>query len=332
MLGEVRAPSSQVIAVFGGSGFLGRYVVGALVKRGYRVRVAVRRPGLANFLQVVGSVGQIHSVQVNLRYPESIARAAEGADGVVNLVGVLAERGRQTFDALQAHGPRLVAEATPPGASLVHVSALGADPDSPSLYARSKAQGEEAVRRIRPDAVIYRPSVIFGPGDSFFNRFASLARALPVLPLAGADTRFQPVFAADVSDAVARGIEGRVAGGIYELGGPEVKTLREIVEMVLAVTERRRLVVALPPRLARAQAWALELLDLLTLGLLPNELRLTRDQVALLQTDNVVSDLARAEGRTLEGIGIAPTAMEAIVPSYLVRFRRTGQFDIERAT
>ena len=331
MFGEVRAPSSQVITVFGGSGFLGRYVVGALVKRGYRVRVAVRRPGLANFLQVVGSVGQIHSVQANLRYPESVARAAEGADGVVNLVGILGARGRQTFDALQANGPRLVAEATPRGASLVHVSALGADPNSPSLYARSKAHGEEAVLRVRPDAVIYRPSVIFGPGDSFFNRFASLARALPVLPLAGADTRFQPVYAADVSEAVARAVEGRVPGGIYELGGPEVKTLREIVDMVLAVTERRRLVLSLPPRLARVQAWGLELADLLTLGLLPNELRLTRDQVALLETDNVVSDLARTEGRTLDGIGIAPTAMEAIIPSYLVRFRRTGQFDIERA-
>jgi uncharacterized protein YbjT (DUF2867 family) len=331
MFGEVRAPSSQVITVFGGSGFLGRYVVGALAKRGYRVRVAVRRPGLANSLQVVGSVGQIHAVQANLRYPESIARAAEGADGVVNLVGILGERGRQTFEALQANGPRLVAEATPPGASLVHVSALGADPHSPSLYARSKAHGEEAVLRTRPDAVIYRPSVIFGPGDSFFNRFASLARALPVLPLAGADTRFQPVFAADVSEAVARGVEGRVPGGIYELGGPEVKTLREIVEDVLAVTERRRLVLSLPPRLARVQAWGLELADLLTLGLLPNELRLTRDQVALLETDNVVSEKARTERRTLEGIGIAATATEAIIPSYLVRFRRTGQFDIERA-
>lgn len=332
MFGEVRAPSSQVITVFGGSGFLGRYVVGALVKRGYRVRVAVRRPELANFLQVAGSVGQIHAVQANLRHPDSVARAADGADGVVNLVGILQESGRQRFGAVQANGPRLVADATPRAASLVHVSAIGADPRSPSLYARSKAEGEEAVLRTRPDAVIYRPSVVFGPGDSLFNRFATLARALPVLPLAGADTRFQPVFAADVSEAVARGIEGRVRGGTYELGGPEVKTLRELVEIVLAVTERRRLVVSLPPRLARVQAFGMEMLDALTLGLLPKELRLTRDQVSLLQTDNVVSEAAKAEGRTLEGIGIQPSALEAIIPSYLTRFRKTGQFHIERAT
>ena len=331
MFGEVRTPSSQVITVFGGSGFLGRYVVGALVKRGYRVRVAVRRPELANFLQVVGSVGQIHAVQANLRFPDSIGRAAEGADGVINLVGILGESGRQRFKRLHGDGARLVAEATPRAATLVHVSAIGADPDSPSVYARSKAEGEDGVRQVRPDAVILRPSVIFGPGDSFFNRFAALARALPVLPLAGSDTRFQPVFAADVSEAVVRGIEGRIGGGVYELGGPEVRTLRELVEMVLAATGRRRLLLALPPGAARLQARVLEIVDLLTLGLLPNELRLTRDQVALLQRDNVVSEEAKANGRTLEGIGILPSAPEAIVPSYLVRFRKKGQFDVERA-
>jgi NADH dehydrogenase len=215
---------------------------------------------------------------------------------------------------------------------LVHVSAIGADAGSRSAYARSKAQGEAAVGAEHPDAVIVRPSLLFGQGDSFFNRFAALARALPVLPLAGAETRFQPVFAGDVAEAIARAVDGRVPGGrIYEFGGPEVRSLRELVEYVLTVTERKRLVLPLSDRLARMQARIMELADTLTLGLLPDELKLTRDQLALLAVDNVVSQAAVAEGRTLEGIGISPRALEAIVPNYLTRFRKTGQFNLERA-
>jgi uncharacterized protein YbjT (DUF2867 family) len=334
MVDSSRPLSPQLATVFGGSGFLGHYVVRALTKRNYRVRVAVRRPNLAGNVQPIGVVGQIQAVQANLRFPSSVEAAVRDATVVINLVGILQESGRQSFDAVQADGARTVAEAAASvGARMIHVSAIGADAASESAYARTKADGEAAVRQARPDAVIFRPSVIFGPGDSFFNRFAALARVMPVLPLAGADTRFQPVYAADVSEAIGRAVDGRVAGGqTYELGGPEVKTLRELVEYVLAVTERRRMVLSLPLKAARIQALVTETLDMLTLGLLPATLKLTRDQIALLGRDNVVSEEAVREGRTLEGIGITPTALKAIVPSYLVRFRRSGQFDIGRDT
>lgn len=336
MIGAVRRPSGQLVTVFGGSGFLGRHVVRALARRGYRIRVAVRRPDLAGHLQPLGVVGQIHAVQANLRHRGSIVHALDRADAVVNLVGILHPTARQTFDAVHAQGARWVAEAAAADARLVHVSALGADLGSPSDYARSKAEGEAALLAVRPDAVVMRPSLLFGPGDSFFNRFAALARVLPVVPLAGADTRFQPVFAGDVGEAIARAVDGAVAGGqiaggqIYELGGPEIKTLRQLVAYVLEVTGRKRVVLALPWRLARLQARVLELVDAATLGLLPDALKLSRDQVALLERDNLVSEEAIREGRTLAALGIAPTALEAVVPSYLVRFRKTGQFDIER--
>ncbi|WP_375457662.1 complex I NDUFA9 subunit family protein [uncultured Enterovirga sp.] len=323
--------SPKLVTVFGGTGFLGRHVVRSLAARGYRVRVAVRRPNLGFFLRPLGVVGQIQLVQANLRFDESIRSAVAGADAVVNLVGILQESGRQGFHEVQAAGPQAIAEATPPGIPIVHVSAIGADLRSPSQYARSKAQGEAAVASAHPGAVILRPSLLFGQGDSFFNRFAGLARALPVLPLAGADTRFQPVFVGDVAEAAARAVDGVVPGGIYELGGPEIRTLRELVDYVLAITERRRLVLALPVGAARAQARLLEIVDALTLGLLPDALKLTRDQVDLLQVDNVVSAAAEQEGRTLKAFGIVPCAMEAIVPGYLTRFRKTGQFEIERA-
>ncbi len=324
--------SPKFVTVFGGSGFLGRHVVRALAKRGYRIRVAVRRPDLAFFLQPLGAVGQIQLVQANLRYPDSVKRAVDRADAVVNCVGILNESARQRFSWVQAEGARGVAEATGAGLPLVQVSAIGADANSESAYARTKGLGEQAVMAARPDAVIVRPSILFGQGDSFFNRFAGLARALPVLPIAGSDTRFQPVWVGDVAEAIARAVDGKVEKGrTYELGGPEVKTLRELVEYVLQVTERKRAVVALPEGVARIQARLLEIADTLTLGLLPDDLKLTRDQLILLRSDNVVSEQAKAEGRTLEGMGITPRAMEAIVPGYLTRFRRTGQFDLERA-
>src|SRR5215212_887220 len=309
--------SPQIVTVFGGSGFIGRAVVAVLARKNFRIRVAVRRPNLAGNVQPFGFPGQIHPVQANLRFPDSVTDAVRGASVVINLVGVLRQKGRQSFTAVHAEGARRVADAAAAaGARLIHVSALGA---------------EAAVRAAVPEAVILRPSVVFGPGDGFFNRFGSLARMLPVLPLAGAETRFQPVYVGDVAEAIARAVAGSVAGGrVSELGGPEVRTLRELVEYVLKITERRRLVLALSPRFAGWQAVLTETLDLLSLGLMPNDFVLTRDQVALLQRDNVVSAEAKAEGRTLEGIGIAPTAIEAIAPAYLTRFRKTGQFDLKR--
>jgi len=330
MIGAIRTPAQQVVTVFGGTGFLGRHVVSALAKRGYRVIMASRQPNRSYYLPQ-GRVGQIYSVQANLRYPDSIANAVAKADHVINLVGILKESGRQRFDAVQAQGPRIIAEAAKPGTTIIHVSAIGADLHSESLYARSKAEGEAALLNARPDAIIIRPSLLFGPGDGFFTRFASLARMLPVLPLVGADTRFQPVYAGDVAAAIVKAVDGEVPGGrTYEFGGPEIRTLREFVEYVLQVTERRRLILPVPAAVGRTQGSILGFLDRLLLGLLPNEFAMTRDQAILLEKDNVVSESAVRDGRTLEGLGITPTNVEAIVPAYLVRFRKTGQFDLKR--
>src|SRR5690606_12880292 len=223
---------------------------------------------------------------------------------------------RQSFEAVHAQAPQVIAEAAKPGTTIVHVSALGADPQSESAYARSKAAGEAALLKARPDAIIIRPSLMFGPGDGLFTRFASLARALPVLPLAGADTRFQPVYAGDVAAAIVKAVDGAVPGGrIYEFGGPEIKTLREIVEYVLEATERKRAIVPVSAGLGRIQGSVVCFLDKILLGLLPNELSMTRDQALMLEKDNVVSEDAIREGRTLQGLGITPTTIEAIVPA-----------------
>jgi uncharacterized protein YbjT (DUF2867 family) len=310
-----------LVTVFGGSGFLGRSVVRALCKRDYRVRVAVRRPELAGHLQPLGKVGQIHAVQANLRYPASVEAAMRDADVAINLVGILAPSGAQTFDAVQAEGADTVAKAVAAaGARMVHVSAIGADANSPSHYARSKAAGEQAVLSAVPSATILRPSVVFGPEDDFTNRFASLARMSPALPLIGGGaTKLQPVYVGDVATAVADVVDGKAkAGATYELGGPEVLSMREIMEVILATTGRKRMLVSLPFGLAKLQA--------LFLQFAPGPLRLTADQVELLRRDNVVSNAAKAAGLTLEGLGIAPDSLEAIVPQYLWRFRKTGQF------
>jgi len=316
----IRPPSETLVTVFGGSGFLGRHVVRALAKQGYRIRAAVRRPDLAGHLQPMGTVGQIHAVQANLRNAASVEAAARDSDMVVNLVGILFERGRQGFAAVQADGAEYVARAAAQnGARMVHVSAIGADPQSPASYARSKADGEARVLAALPSATIVRPSVIFGPEDTFFNRFAALAQISPVLPLVGGGhTRFQPVFVGDVAAVIAQGVAGKTRGGtIYELGGPDVKTFKELMEFTLQTIERRRLLVPLPFGIAKFKAWFLQFL--------PNP-PLTPDQVELLKSDNVVSDAAKQDGRTLEGLGHTPTAMMTIVPSYLWRFRKTGQF------
>ncbi len=322
------ARDARLVTVVGGSGFVGRHVVRALARHGYRIRVAVRRPDLAGHLQPLGGVGQIHAVQANVRFPHSLDAAMAGADAVVNLVGILSESGRQTFGAVQAQGAKAVADAAARAcvSRLVQMSALGASPDSQSAYATSKARGEAAALESGIPSVVLRPSVVFGPEDQFFNRFAALARMLPVMPIVGSGTQFQPVFVGDVAEAVVRAVASAAPGRVYELGGPDAVTLREIVEAVLRITGRSRAIVDLPFGIGRLQAGAMEIANTLTLGLMPREFLITRDQVELLKTDNVVSQEARAEGRTLEGLGIEPSAFEAIVPSYLWRFRKTGQF------
>jgi uncharacterized protein YbjT (DUF2867 family) len=315
--------SGTLVTVFGGSGFVGRYVVQALAKSGCRVRVAVRRPGGAFHLQPLGSVGQIHAVQANLRDEASVRRAVAGADGVVNLVGILHQSGKQSFDAVQAKGAGIIAKAAREAGAraLVHISALGASRSSRSIYARSKAEGEEAVMEAYRDATILRPSIIFGPEDAFFNRFASMARFAPLMPLiGGGKTRFQPIYVGDVAQAVVAGLDGRARTGVpYELGGPKVYTFREVLDLIAEYTQRERSYVRVPFWFAKLKASFLQML--------PNA-PLTVDQVRLLQSDNVVSKQAIDEVRTLSDLGIEPHAVEAIVPRYLVRFRPKGEFSL----
>ena len=255
-----RSPYDTLVTVYGGSGFLGRHVVRALAKRHYRIRVAVGRPELAGFLQPLGRVGQIHAVQANLRHAPSVEAAARDAHVLINLVGILFERGRQRFDAVHAYGAEQVAlAANAHGARMVHVSAIGADANSPSAYARSKANAEQLVLAAQPSTVIMRPSILFGPEDDFFNRFAALARMSPALPLIGGGlTRFQPVFVGDVATAIADAVDGKARPGtIYELGGPDVRTFKELMQFVLATIERKRLLVSVPFFLAKLQAMLL---------------------------------------------------------------------------
>lgn len=319
--------SDRIVTVFGGSGFIGRHVIRSLAEQGWRVRNACRRPDLAHHLQPLGSVGQIVSVQANIRDTPSVRAAVEGADAVVNLVAIAHESGKQTFKHVHVEGAARVAEAAKEAGvkTLVQISALGADIESKSLYARTKAEGETAVLKAFPDAVILRPSVVFGPEDNFLNRFAALARLSPVLPLVGGGhTKFQPVFAGDVADAVAAVLGGKAKpGATYELGGPEVMTFREIMRYILEVTNRKRLLVPLPFPIAVLQAQFLQML--------PNPL-LTTDQVELLRRDSIVSHAAAKNGRLLENLGVRGTAMEAVVPAYLYRFRKAGQFTDMHAT
>ena len=322
-------PADRLAVVFGGSGFIGRHVIRALVKRGWRVRVAVRRPDLANFLQPIGVVGQINSVQANLRFPDSIEAALVGADAAINLVGVKKQRGAQRFDAVHVDGAAALARAVAArGLPLVHMSGIGANPASPSAYIASKAKGEAAIRAAAPSAIVLRPSIVFGPEDDFFNRFALLARYSPVLPVfGGGATRLQPVYVGDVAEAAARLLEiESAAGHAYELGGPEIMTLRQVVEFVCRVAERRRILVSVPFGLAAGLAGLTEFVDSISLGFFPKALAMSRDDIALLRTDNVVSPEAIAAGLTLAGLGIDAEGVEAVAPAYLYRFRRSGQF------
>ena len=311
----------KLVTIFGGSGFIGTQLVQALARRGYRIRVAVRRPDLAGHVRMFGFPGQIHPVQANLRFPQSVERAVDGADIVVNLVGILFERGGQRFDAVQVGGARTVAQAAQrAGATrLVHMSAIGASETSPSAYARAKARGEKEVLKAFPQAVIVRPSLVFGAHDGFFNLFGFLARISPVLPVISGDTRIQPVYVGDVAEALALAVEGGAKPGtVYELGGPEIITVRQAMEAVLAETRRKRVLLPVPSGLAGALAHIT--------GLLPRPL-LTPDQVRQLGIENVVSGPSIKAGHTLEGLGITPVSMHAILPTYLWRFRRHGEFD-----
>ncbi|MBW6398024.1 complex I NDUFA9 subunit family protein [Roseomonas sp. HJA6] len=306
---------SGVATVFGGAGFIGRQIVQRLARQGYTVRIAARDTERSARLRPLGDVGQVEPVAASVTDDASVARAVAGADVVVNLVGILFERKRGDFERIHAEGAGRVARAAAAAGvrRLVQISALGADPDSPSLYARTKAAGEAAVREAFPDATILRPSVVFGPDDQFFNRFAGLAVLLPVMPVIEGATRFQPVYVGDVADAVMAAIDrGDATGRTYELGGPRVMTMRDVLEFVLEHTHRRRPLVTVPHGLAAFQA---------RLGECLPTPPLTRDQLSLLARDNVVSPQAAG----LEALGVAPKAAEAIVPAYLARFRQAGR-------
>jgi NADH dehydrogenase len=326
-----RLERGSLATVLGGSGFVGRHAIRALARDGWRVRAATRRPDLAGYLQPMGAVGQIHPVQANLRYPDSVRRAVQGADTVVNLVGILAEcrlclsrAARQTFHAVHVAGARAAARAAREAGArtFVHVSAIGADRGYWAKYARTKAAGEAAVLAEFPSAVILRPSLVFGPDDQLFNRFAGLARSAPLMPLIGGGrTRMQPVYVGDVAAAIAAACAGRAkAGTVYELGGPDVVTFRGLLDLTQAWSGHRRRYLPVPFWLAQVGAF-------LT-AWMPQSLRpITVDQVRMLMRPNVVSDGAVEEGRTLAGLGIEhPHAMAAIVPAYLERFQPHGQF------
>ncbi|NTJ44281.1 complex I NDUFA9 subunit family protein [Agrobacterium larrymoorei] len=311
-----------LVTVFGGSGFVGRHIVRTLAKRGYRIRVAVRRPDLAGFLQPLGNVGQISFAQANLRYKDSIVKAVEDADHVVNCVGILFESGRNTFDAVQEFGARAVAEAAKnAGATLTHISAIGADANSSIGYIKTKGRAEAAIRSVLPEAVILRPSIVFGPEDDFFNKFAGMAQRMPFLPLiGGGQTKFQPVYVEDVAEAVARSVDGKLKpGATYELGGQDVMTFRDCLEAVLTATYRQRPLVTLPFGIASLIGKIASLIPLISPPL-------TVDQVSMLRHDNIVSSEAEKSGLTLAGIGIMPVRVASVLPSYMVSYRTNGQF------
>jgi uncharacterized protein YbjT (DUF2867 family) len=319
---------SKLVTIYGGSGFVGRYIAHRMARAGWRVRVAVRRPNEALFVRTYGTVGQVEPVLCNIRDDASVAHAMQGADAVVNCVGSFDKGGKNNFDAVQHQGAERVARlaAAEGVAHLVHLSAIGADVNGDTLYAKSKGLGEAGVLQHFPDAVILRPSVIFGPEDSFFNRFAGMTRISPVLTVVGANTNFQPVFVDDVATAAAMGATGTARPGIYELGGPQVKTFRALMTDMLNVIERRRPILNLPFAIARFMAWWFDLWQSVSGGLI--KAPLTVDQVKSLAHDNVVGDDATG----FEALGIEPHTMETILPTYLWRFRTSGQYAAIKAS
>lgn len=314
---------SKLVTIFGGSGFVGRYIARRMAKEGWRVRVAVRHPNDALFVKPYGTVGQVEPLFCNIRDDASVRRVLHGADAVVNCVGTFDRGGKNNFAAVQAEGAGRIARlAAEEGVGrLVHISAIGADAQGPSLYSKSKAAGESAVRAAFPGAVILRPSVIFGTEDQFFNRFAAMSRLGPVLPIAGGETRFQPVYVDDVAQAAVKGVLGQASPGIYELGGPDVDSFAGLMRRMLAVVHRRRLVVSMPFWGMRIVAFVFDMISAVTLGLIPNVI-ITRDQLSSLTVDNVVP--AAAKG--FADLGIEPTAMAAVLPEYLWRYRPSGQY------
>lgn len=318
--------TDRLAVVFGGSGFVGRHVVRELARRGWRVRVAVRRPHHAQFLRTMGKVGQIQLAQANVRHQASIEQALKGADVVVNLVGILHQEGRQRFEAVQEAGAAAVAGlAAKAGVRrFVHVSAIGADPESRSLYARTKGLAEKAVREAIASATIMRPSIVFGPEDQFFNKFAAMATLSPALPLIGGGrTRFQPVYVDDVADAIAAALNRpETAGRTYELGGPSIYTFKELMQLMLKTIGRKRILAPVPFALAPLIGLAGEAIGALPFFAPP----ITRDQIRLLKKDNVVGASGEARIARLGDLGIAPTTVEAILPTYMVPFRKHGQF------
>lgn len=315
---------TKLVTILGGSGFVGRYIARRMAKEGWRVRVATRRPNENLFVRTYGAVGQVEPVLCNIRNEASIRAAVAGADAVINCAGIMAQTGKNNFAAVQTEGPGLVARAAADAgvAQLVHISALGADAGSDSDYARSKGEGEAAVLAAFPAAVILRPSVVFGPEDKFFNRFAGMTRFSPVLAIASGDTKFQPVYVDDVAAAAVNAALGKAAPGVYELGGPDVMSFRAMMEMMLAEIRRKRLVISLPGFVARFAAGMLSFGQFITGGLFVND-RLTADQLRLLKADNVVSEGARG----LADLGVEPTPMALILPTYLWRFRPAGQYE-----
>jgi len=315
---------SKLVTIYGGSGFVGRYIARRMAKAGWRVRVAVRRPNEAIFVKPYGVVGQVEPILCNVRDDASVAAAMSSADAVVNCVGILAEDGKNRFDAVQAEGAERIARlAAEQGIeNMVHISAIGADENAESDYARTKALGEAAIMEYMPNAAILRPSIVFGPEDQFFNRFADMTKLGPVLPVVGAETKFQPVYVDDIARAAEKALTEGTAPGIYSLGGPDVKSFRGLMEVMLETIHRRRLIVNIPFFAARAMAFGFDMLQKLTLGLVKNGM-ITRDQVKNLANDNVVGEAEK----TFADLDIEPTSMEAVLPEYLWRFRPSGQYD-----
>lgn len=319
----------KLVTIYGGSGFVGRQIARQMAQRGWRVRVAVRRPDEALFVRTYGAVGQVEPVLCNIRDDESVRLAMHGAEAVVNCVGILVREGRNSFDAVQDDGAERVARISADLgiARMVHISAIGADEDSHSNYAASKGRGETAVLAARPDAMILRPSVIFGPGDGFYNKFAAMTRFGPLMAITGGKTKMQPVYVEDVALAAVKGATGEAAPGIYELGGPEVLTLRQVVAQILKVVDRRRMVINLPFWIAAMMGVLLDFAQWITGGLFTNRI-LTCDQVRLLLDDNVVAE----DAKTLADLDIPATAPEAIIDEYLWRFRHSGEYQAIKAS
>lgn len=315
---------SKLVTIYGGSGFVGRYIARRMAKEGWRVRVAVRRPNEAMHVKPYGVPGQVEPIFCNIRDDASVAAVMAGSDAVVNCVGVLNELGKNTFDAVHAEGAGRIARiAAEQGvANLVHVSAIGADADAPSAYGRTKAAGEAAVLKHMPNAMVLRPSVVFGTEDNFFNRFAGMTRLGPVLPIASGKTLFQPVFADDVAKAAVKGLLGEAAGGVYELGGPEVKSFSALMQDMLSVVHRRRLVVSLPGFVAWPMAFGFDMMQAASFQLISNGV-LTRDQLRGLKRDNVVAEGAMG----FADLDLQPVTLGSVLPDYLWKFRPAGQYD-----